>query len=129
LRFAEGDARRIAAMLAANAELDVWPGRPATLGREAYELADPGDIEADEGVAWVDALLDIDAEELRGVVARNAERRLRQVVGAEGEEPRLLGDFAGHQRGARQLDHRADEIFQFAPLFGENLGRHPVDQR
>ena len=50
----------------------------------------------------------VDAEEARGVVARDAEGRLRQIVGAEREELGRLGDFAGQQRGARQFDHRAD---------------------
>ena len=39
-----------------------------------------------------------------------AEGGLRQVVGAEAEELGVLGDLAGAQRGARQLDHGADEV-------------------
>ena len=42
------------------------------------------------------------------VVAGEAPHRLGQVVRAEGEELRGLGDLTGGQRGARQLDHRAD---------------------
>ena len=43
------------------------------------------------------------------VVAREAERGLREVVGAEREEVGLLGDAVRHEAGARQLDHRADD--------------------
>jgi hypothetical protein len=45
-----------------------------------------------------------------GIVAADAERGLGEIVGAEAEELGLLGDLAGHQRGAGQLDHGADEI-------------------
>ena len=59
-----------------------------------------------------DALRDVGGEELAGVVARQAERRLGQVVGAEGEELGVLGDLVGAQRGARQLDHGADQVLE-----------------
>src|SRR5271167_4213569 len=42
------------------------------------------------------------------VVAREPEAGLRQVVCAEGEEVRVLGDLTGYETGARQLDHRAE---------------------
>jgi hypothetical protein len=42
------------------------------------------------------------------VVARVAERELRQVVGAEAEEVGDLGDLVGGDRRTRDLDHRAD---------------------
>ena len=47
-RLAEGDAGRVAAMLAANAELEAGPGRPAPLGGDRDQLADALDVEADE---------------------------------------------------------------------------------
>jgi hypothetical protein len=46
-------------------------------------------------------LLEVVGQELAGVVAREAHRHLRQVVGAEGEELGLLADAVGHQRGTR----------------------------
>ena len=52
-------------------------------------------------------------------------RRLGQVVGAEREELGLLGDLAGRQRGARQLDHRADQVVDRAALLGEDRRRRP----
>src|SRR5690606_31626503 len=105
--LAEGDARRIAAVLSADAELDVGPGRPAPLGGEGDELADALDVEADEGIAGIDALVDVGGEEVARIVPRNAESSLRQVIGSEREEPGLLGDLTRHERGTGQLDHRA----------------------
>ena len=46
------------------------------------------------------------------VVAGEAERHLGEVVGAEGEELGHLGDLVGDERGARRLDHRADEVVE-----------------
>ena len=54
---------------------------------------------------------------------RDAERRLGEVVGAEGEELGRLGDLAGAQGSARQLDHRADLVGDRLPcLLRDRLG-------
>src|SRR5690242_12933001 len=97
-------------MLAADAELQVLARLAAALGADLHQLADAIAVDRDEGVLLEDALLLILAEEAAGVIARQAEAGLRQIVGAEAEELRRLGDLAGAQNGARQLDHRADEI-------------------
>src|SRR6202008_4280956 len=107
---AEMDRGRVAAVLAADAELDAGAAGAAAPGGGADHLADPGRIEADERVMREDAGLLVGSEEARRVVARDAEHGLRQVIGAEAEEFGALGDLAGEQRSARQLDHRADEI-------------------
>src|SRR3546814_4530412 len=83
--FAEMDARRVAAMFAADAELDAVTGRPTTGRGEVDELADPLDVEADEGVGDEDALVDILGQESARVVAADADRRLGQVVGAKAD--------------------------------------------
>ena len=64
------------------------PGRVARPRSAAISISSPTpfDIEADERIARIDALLDIGRQEARGVVAADAERGLRQVVGAEREE-------------------------------------------
>ena len=82
-------------MFAADAELDVGAGRAAALGGDFDELADAFDIDRNERIARVDALIDIGAEEAAGVIAADAERGLRQVVGAEAEELCMGGDFTG----------------------------------
>src|SRR3546814_3460849 len=57
--FAEMDARRIAAMLAADAELDVGARFAPAFGREVDQLPDAFDVKADERVGQEDALVDI----------------------------------------------------------------------
>ena len=53
-----------------------------------------------------------------GVVAREPERGLRQVVRPEGEEVGVLGDLVGADAGPRELDHRPDEVLDVALLVG-----------
>ena len=122
---AELDRARLAAVLAADAELDVRLRLAAALDADAHEVADAFLVEHLERVPLEHAVLEVEGEELAlGVVARHAERRLREVVRAEGEEVRDLGDLVGAQRGARQLDHRPAEVLEAGRLllhhrFGE----------
>ena len=75
-----------------------------------HQLADAGRVDRLERRAVDDLALEVGGEELRlDVVAREAERRLREVVRAEREEVGVVGDLVGQEARARQLDHRADE--------------------
>src|SRR5579872_4424063 len=93
--LAERDTRRIAAMFAANPEFDRRPRRATALGRQLDQLADAFLIDRHERIGRQDAAGRIDAEKGRRIVARDAERRLSEVVGAEGEELRALSNVAG----------------------------------
>src|ERR1700761_3830058 len=102
-------------MLAANAELDASPCRPAAIGGDADHLADALRVERDERVLLDDAELLVLADKARGVVARDAEHGLSQIVGAKAEERGGLGYVGRKQGGARQFDHCADLIGEFDP--------------
>src|SRR5439155_9361382 len=108
---AEANGSRIAAVLAANAELEIGPGGAAALDGDLDHLADPGRIERDKRVMLEDAELLIGADKARRIVARDAVDRLRQIVGAKAEERGALGNLAGEQSGARQFDHRAHRVW------------------
>src|SRR5262249_19387662 len=125
--IAERDRSRIAAMLAADAELEIVPRLAPALDRNLDELADAFTVERDERIDRQDALRRIGTEKARGVVAADAERGLGQIVGAEREEFRGFGDLAGEQRGARQLDHGADLIFDAFPGLLGDRGSDGVD--
>ena len=60
------------------------------------------------------------ADEALVVVAAHAQTRLRQVVRAEAEELGVLSDLVGRQSSSRNFDHRADRVFDFDALFGED---------
>ena len=114
---AERDGLRLAAVLAADAELQVVLDAAAALDRDAHQVADARAVERLERVLLEHVVLQVVGEELPlGVVAREAERRLRQVVRPEGEEVRVLGDLVGAHARARQLDHRAAEVLDLALL-------------
>src|SRR3546814_3416264 len=106
----------VAAVLAADAELDVRPRRAAALGADHHQLADALCVERDEGVLLDQATLLVGTEEISGIVARQAEAGLGQVVGAEGEELGALGDLGGPQEGTRQLDHGVDAVVDLDAL-------------
>src|SRR6516165_9431577 len=101
-RLAEADRRRVAAMLAANAELQPRTGRAPALGGDAYELSDPVDIECDKRVVLEDPEPLIGPGKARRVIARQAKDGLSEVVGAKAEELGALRDFAGAQCRPRQ---------------------------
>src|SRR5665647_2110090 len=128
---AELDALGIAAVLAADAHLEVGPGAAAPLDAHLHELADALLVEGRERVGRPDLLLlgDVEREELAGVVAAHAEGHLREVVGAEAEELRHFGDLVGGERRARDLDHRADQVVDGHALLGEDLRGHAAHDR
>ena len=70
-----------------------------------HEHADAFRVERRERVLLDEAGLLVGADEARGVVARDAEGGLRQVVGAEGEEVGALGDLL--RRAARRAAARS----------------------
>ncbi len=114
---------RVAAVLAADAELEVGPGGPAGLGGRPHQRADAVAVDGLEGADAEDALLQVRGEEAGlHVVAGEAPHRLGEVVGAEGEELGGLGDLIGRQRGARQLDHRAERQLEVGAGGGLDAG-------
>src|SRR5262249_17066781 len=69
---AEMDRGRIAAVLAADAELQVGARLAATLRSDLHQLADAFDVEADERILFDDTLPLIGLQEATGVVAAEA---------------------------------------------------------
>src|SRR5262249_45889732 len=81
--MAERNRGRVAAVLAADADLEIIACRAAALDADPHQLADPFAIDRDEWVGREDAALRIGAQEARRIVTADAERRLRQIVGTE----------------------------------------------
>src|SRR5208283_1549131 len=97
---AELHRRWLAAMLAANAELDIGTRLAALLNRDLHQLADTHLVNRLKRVAFDNFQLLILRQERTAIIAAHAERRLRQIVGAEAEELRVLRDLVGAQRAA-----------------------------
>src|SRR6185295_2396957 len=121
---AERDGRGIAAVLAADADLQARPRLASTLDGDAHHRADTVAVEDLERVRGDDLLLYVLGEEaLLRVVARDAEDRLREVVRSEREELRLRCDLVGDETRARDLDHRPELVRDLlAALLEDGLG-------
>src|SRR5919199_5320950 len=104
----EVDRLGVAAVLAADPELEVGLGLPAGPRREPDEPADAGLVDRLERAAVHDLALDVPIEELAlDVVAREPERGLREVVRSEREEVRHARD-AGASARAPARTRRAE---------------------
>ena len=126
----EADRRRVAAVLAADADLEARPGGPAPLGPELDQLADAVEVDGLEGVARQEPELEVGVHHpALDVVAAEPERHLREVVGAEGEEVGHLGDLVGPQRRPRRLDHRADGDLELPALAAPAAFVAPLEGR
>ena len=71
--MAELDGGGIAAVLAADAQLDVGAGLAAQLGSHLHQLAHAVLIQTGEGIALEDLVVIVGAQELAGVVTAEAE--------------------------------------------------------
>src|ERR1700692_619281 len=118
--MAEADGIWIAAMFAANAQLEICARLSSTFRRNANKFSHAVAIDGNERIACNQTFREIFGEECARVVAADTECCLRQIVGAEGEELRALGDFTSAQGGARQFDHGTDEVSRRSASFGRN---------
>src|SRR5437870_3898819 len=118
---AELDRCRVAAVLSADADLQILTRHAPALHGHAHHFADAVLIDDLEGVFAQDFALEVDGDERPlGVVSRITEDRLRQIIRAEREELGMLGDSVRHEARARQLDHRADLIVNLDAGFLED---------
>ena len=85
----------VAAMFAADAELDAGTGLVPLLGRDLDELADAGLVDGRKRIFLHDFVLGVGTEEGTGVIARHTEAGLREVVRAEAEEFSGLRNLIG----------------------------------
>ncbi len=91
--MAENNGFRIAAMLAADAELDALPGGPSFFAGDLNQLADAGLIKGNERVILQETALHVERQEFPGVIPGQPKGGLGQIVGTEGEELSFPGDL------------------------------------
>ena len=82
--MAEAHRRGVAAVLTADPDRQPGVGSPTSLDGDPHQLADALLVEGRERIVGQNAVLEVAREELAlGIVAREAEGRLREVVRAE----------------------------------------------
>src|SRR3990172_4228041 len=121
----EGDAPRVAAVFATDAYGELGLG-PSPLGHgQSYKPPHALLIQSDEGVSRKDTLLQIEVQELPlRIVSGKGPRRLGEVVGAEAEVVRLLGQISGDEGCPRRLDHGAEAVADLHPHLLLDLPGH-----
>ena len=110
--MAEVNGRRIATVFTTDAELDVRASLLTQFRCSLDELANANLVEFGEGVAIVDLLLVVSVEEVPGIVTRETEGHLCEVVRPEGEELSMGGDLVSGEGRAGDLNHGADAVFK-----------------
>jgi hypothetical protein len=105
----------IPSMLTADPEMDVRIGPASLLHRDPHQAAHARLVDRHEGVFGHELALLVEREELPDIVARKAERGLRQVVGPEGKEVGVLRDLGAGERGPGELDHRTELDLEIDP--------------
>ena len=107
--------------------MHVGVGGATLLDGHAHELQHRR-VDGLEGVVLQDLLVHVQGDELGlGIVTREAEGRLGEVIGAKAEEVSMMGDLVGNHAGTRQLEHRAHGNIELDALLGGNLGDHALD--
>lgn len=98
----------VAALLAADAQLDVRAGLTAKFGSHLDEAADAGLIQLGERIGLVDLAVIVGSEELARVVTAEAVGQLGQVVGAEAEELSFFCHFVGGEASSKKTSSVAN---------------------
>ena len=111
----------IAALLAADAQLDVGTGLAAQLTGHLHQTAHTGLVQLGEGIGLINLIVVVAGQELTGVITGEAEGHLGQVVGAEGEELGFLGDIVGGEGCTGNLNHGADLVVHVGAGFLDEL--------
>ncbi len=119
--MAECHAVGFAAVLAADADFQIAPRLAAALDADFHQAADAVEVDHLERVFRNQVVLHVVADEAAVVVAAHAQTRPREVIRTEAEELSFLSDLVGSDGGARQFDHRADEILHLDAFFGEDF--------
>src|SRR5215831_7279379 len=101
----ELDRIRIATMFATDAQLDLRPRAPSFLHRDLHQFTDAGLIDRGKRIFLYDFQFLVRREEGARIVAAHAEAGLREIVGAETEKLRGLGNLIRSERAARDFNH------------------------
>ena len=117
-------------MFAADTHFKVRAGGATFVDRHLHELAHAIAVNRLEGIGSEDALFLISDKEVAfGVITGIAVGHLGQVIGAEGEELSLRGNFASGDSGAWNFDHRAKFVFELDVLFAHHCGGNTFEAR
>ena len=82
-------------MFATDSKLELGFAGTSLANRDVDELSDAIEIDRLEWITFKHTLLDVFGKEDTRIIAAVSECHLSEVVGSEGEEIRMFGDFVG----------------------------------
>ena len=110
--MAELNRCRVAAVLAADTDVEVVVNGLAELDSHFHELANANLVELCEGIVLEDLSVIVSVKELTCVVTGEAVCHLSKVVCTEAEEVSFLSDFVSSESGTRNLDHCTNLVLE-----------------
>ena len=119
--MAEVDGLGVAAVLAANADLQVRSTASTVFDSNPHQAAYPGLIDCLERVGWHDVMFGVVTDEAFVVVSTDPQTRLSQIIRTKTEELSGFGNLTRGQSGSWNFDHRSGyEVDRYA-LFVEHF--------
>src|SRR5580700_7086769 len=114
-------------MLSADSDFEFGTRLASALNPDAYQFSHALAVDDGEGILLQNSFRKISRQNLVHVVAREAERGLRQVIRTKAEEFGFLSNFVSNQRRAGQFDHGSDQVVYGLPFFFEDLISNPAN--
>ena len=100
-------------MFSADTDFQVFSRVSSFVYGDSHELAHAFLIEDVEGVNGEDLLFDVSGEEATDIVSGETEGHLGEVVGSEGEELSVFGNFIGGEGSPWDFDHSTYHVRNF----------------
>ena len=123
----ELNAGRLAAVFAANPELDVRPSFASQIASDFHQAANALLIDRRERICIHNVELRVGGKKTAGIVPAHSQRRLCEIVCAKTEELGVARDLVRDERCARDFDHCPDEIVEFHLLFLRHFAGDATD--
>ena len=125
--MAEFDAVRFAAVLAANAQLNLGARLSAEVAGDFHQATNASLIDGCERVRIHNVELGVSRKKTAGIVPAHSQRGLCKIVCAKTEELGIACDLVRDERCARDFDHCPDEIGEFRLLFLRHFAGYATD--
>gem|GEM_PF-5198142 len=106
----ESDGARLAAVLPADSQFDIWPNAPSLFNSYPYESSYPFGVKNLKRIICKNTPINVRRKEPARIVPTQPHGGLGKVICSEREELGRLRDLSRRERRARQLDHRADQV-------------------
>ena len=106
----ESNGARLAAVLPADSQFDVWPNAPSLFNSYPYEPSHPFGVKNLKRIISKNTPINVRRKEPACIIPTQPHGGLGKVICSEREKLGRPRDLPGGERGTGQLYHRADQI-------------------